>query len=84
MVMIDRAKLDQLLHKEEILFLHDHPKSYELYKRARISLHGGVPMLWMIRWAGTFPVFVKEAKSSFLPMLMGEIILIFVLAIQGL
>jgi 4-aminobutyrate aminotransferase-like enzyme len=27
-------------------------------------LHGGVPMLWMIRWAGSFPVFVKEAKGA--------------------
>jgi glutamate-1-semialdehyde 2,1-aminomutase len=24
---------------------------------------GGVPMLWMVRWAGTFPVFVKEANG---------------------
>jgi glutamate-1-semialdehyde 2,1-aminomutase len=61
---LDRTKLKSLLEKEEALFHKTHPKSYELYQRARKSLHGGVPMLWMIRWAGTFPVFVKEAKGA--------------------
>lgn len=61
---LDRNKLKQLLEAEEQLFHKTHPKSYELYQRARKSLHGGVPMLWMIRWAGSFPVFVKEAKGA--------------------
>ena len=61
---LDRNKLRQLLEAEESLFHKTHPKSYELYQRARKSLHGGVPMLWMIRWAGSFPVFVKEAKGA--------------------
>ncbi|MCQ3952896.1 aspartate aminotransferase family protein [Chloroflexi bacterium CFX5] len=61
---MDRAKLAQALENEEDLFHRAHPKSYELYQRARKSLHGGVPMLWMIRWAGSFPVFVKEAKGA--------------------
>ena len=61
---IDRSKLIVLLEAEEQLFHKTHPKSYELYQRARKSLHGGVPMLWMIRWAGSFPVFVKEAKGA--------------------
>ncbi len=61
---LDRDKLEQLLKTEEQLFRKNHPKSYELYQRARKSLHGGVPMLWMIRWAGSFPVFVKSAKGA--------------------
>src|SRR5215204_546732 len=61
---LDRNKLTQLLQQEEQLFHKNHSKSYELYQRARKSLHGGVPMLWMIRWAGSFPVFVKEAKGA--------------------
>ncbi|NWG08488.1 MAG: aspartate aminotransferase family protein, partial [Chloroflexi bacterium] len=59
---LNRTHLTHLLQQEEQLFHKPHPKSYELYQRARKSLHGGVPMLWMIRWAGSFPVFVKEAK----------------------
>jgi glutamate-1-semialdehyde 2,1-aminomutase len=64
MAEINRSKLKTLLQSEERLFHKTHPKSYELYQRARMSLHGGVPMLWMIRWAGSFPVFVKEAKGA--------------------
>lgn len=61
---INRSKLSSLLQAEEQLFHKNHPGSYELYHRARKSLHGGVPMLWMIRWAGSFPVFAKEAKGA--------------------
>lgn len=61
---LDRNKLKQLLENEEKLFHKTHPKSYELYQRAKKSLHGGVPMLWMIRWAGSFPIFVKEAQGA--------------------
>jgi len=49
---------------EEKNFHDEHPKSYQLYQRARKSLHGGVPMLWMIRWAGSFPVFVQAASGA--------------------
>lgn len=61
---LDRARLDLLLREEETKFHTEHPKSYALYQRARQSMQGGVPMLWMIRWAGTFPVFVKDAKGA--------------------
>lgn len=61
---MDRTRLEQLLRSEEELFHKTHPKSYELYQRAKKSLHGGVPMLWMIRWAGSFPVFVSEAHGA--------------------
>ena len=61
---LDRAKLSALLQQEMELFQKNHPKSHELYQRAGRSLPGGVPMLWMTRWAGSFPVFVKEAKGA--------------------
>ncbi len=61
---INRPHLAHLLQSEESLFHQSHPRSYELYQRAKKSLQGGVPMLWMIRWAGSFPVFVKEAKGA--------------------
>jgi glutamate-1-semialdehyde 2,1-aminomutase len=60
----DSTKLATLLQSEEQLFHQNHPRSYGLYQRARKSLHGGVPMLWMVRWAGSFPVFVEEAKGA--------------------
>jgi glutamate-1-semialdehyde 2,1-aminomutase len=61
---LDRSSLDSLLQQEESLFHETHPASRALYQRARKSLHGGVPMLWMARWAGSFPVFVKDAKGA--------------------
>lgn len=60
----NRSRLESLLRQEEQKFHAEHPKSYELYQRAKKSLQGGVPMLWMIRWAGSFPVFVKEARGA--------------------
>jgi glutamate-1-semialdehyde 2,1-aminomutase len=62
--VLDRARLETLLRVEEQRFHVEHPKSLALYQRARQSMQGGVPMLWMIRWAGTFPIFVKEAKGA--------------------
>ena len=64
MPSLDRKRLESLLITEEQKFHSEHQKSYELYQRACRSMQGGVPMLWMVRWAGTFPVFVKEAKGA--------------------
>jgi len=35
-----------------------------MFQRARRSLLAGVPMNWMVRWAGPFPVFVANAKGA--------------------
>ncbi len=64
MKTLDRSRLNNLLHSEEMKYFAEHPRSHELDLRASQSMPGGVPMLWMIRWAGTFPVFVKEAKGA--------------------
>jgi glutamate-1-semialdehyde 2,1-aminomutase len=61
---VNRKRLEKLLKEEERKFLADHPKSYQHFQRALQSMQGGVPMLWMIRWAGTFPIFVQEAKGA--------------------
>lgn len=64
MEKIDRGILKSLLQKEILKFQKDHPKSSELYQRAQQSMQGGVPMLWMIRWPGSFPIFVKKAQGA--------------------
>jgi glutamate-1-semialdehyde 2,1-aminomutase len=64
MKMMDRAKLHQLHKIEEQKFVAEHPRSAELYTRAKGSLLGGVPMNWMKKWAGAFPVFVAQAKGA--------------------
>ena len=64
MTTIDRAKLKTLQQREAKRFVAEHPRSAELYKRAQESLLGGVPMNWMKKWAGEFPVFVTKAKGA--------------------
>jgi glutamate-1-semialdehyde 2,1-aminomutase len=64
MITIDRNKLKKLQECEAERFIAEHPRSAELYRRAQNSLLGGVPMNWMKKWAGAFPVFVKHAKGA--------------------
>src|SRR3984893_15258674 len=64
MTTIDRKKLHALHQRESARFISDHPRSAALYQRAQSSLLGGVPMNWMKKWAGAFPIFVKSAKGA--------------------
>lgn len=64
MTVIDRMRLQNVLQKEISVFEKEHPKCHALYERARGCLLDGVPMNWMVRWAGGFPLFVKEAKGA--------------------
>ncbi|HNF64035.1 MAG TPA: hypothetical protein PKZ20_20115, partial [Rhodocyclaceae bacterium] len=61
---IDRARLKQLIISETELFAKEHPQSKGLFERAKKHFVSGVPMNWMVKWAGAFPVFVKEAKGA--------------------
>ena len=61
---IDRMRLARLLARELMQFEDQHPRSRELFEQGRRSLLAGVPMNWMVRWAGPFPVFVKRAAGA--------------------
>jgi glutamate-1-semialdehyde 2,1-aminomutase len=56
--------LASLQRREEARFVETHPRSRELAERARAHLFEGVPMHWMRKWPGGFPVFVAEAKGA--------------------
>jgi glutamate-1-semialdehyde 2,1-aminomutase len=62
--VIDRSRLKTLLAQEEHRFIQTHPRSFELYTRAKQHLLAGVPMNWMVKWAGNFPVFVAEGQGA--------------------
>ncbi len=64
MKAIDRNRLASLMQREQERFIHDNPKSKALFERAGKSLLGGVPMNWMVKWAGAFPPFVREAQGA--------------------
>ncbi len=61
---INRDKLQNALRAELETFEATHPRSKQLFERAKQSLLAGVPMNWMVKWAGSFPLFVTEAKGS--------------------
>jgi glutamate-1-semialdehyde aminotransferase len=45
-------------------FVAEHPRSRDLFEQARSVMPGGVPMSWMAKWPGPFPVFVAEAAGA--------------------
>ena len=61
---LDRSRLERLMGDETGRFEQANPRSRELFERAKGSLLDGVPMNWMIRWAGPFPLFVDEATGA--------------------
>ena len=62
--MIDRAHLKKLHAKEEARFLARTPKSSERFAEAKKVMPGGVPMSWMTKWPGKYPLFVASAKGA--------------------
>jgi glutamate-1-semialdehyde 2,1-aminomutase len=62
--VIDRARLAELYAAEQRRFTDTHPASLALARRAQGSLLDGVPMHWMAKWAGGFPLFVREGRGA--------------------
>ncbi|QEO10866.1 transaminase [Protaetiibacter larvae] len=60
----DRDRLTTLWGEELQLFRELHPRSGELWEQARAHLPGGVPMLWMAKWPGDWPVYVADAAGA--------------------
>jgi glutamate-1-semialdehyde 2,1-aminomutase len=61
---IDRRRVTELMERERLAFVQAHPRSRALFDRSRHSLLGGVPMNWMAKWPGGFPVFVEAASGA--------------------
>jgi len=62
--MINRARLAELRKIEDARFLALHPKSGELFKKGQAHMPGGVPMSWMAKWPGQYPIFIDQAKGA--------------------
>jgi len=61
---IDRSRLVGLMERERATFRGLHPRSRELFDAAKRSLLFGVPMNWMTRWPGDWPLFVDRAWGA--------------------
>lgn len=62
--MISRENLAKLTAYEQERFLKLHPKSGELFAAAQASMPGGVPMSWMAKWPGAYPVHIASANGA--------------------
>jgi glutamate-1-semialdehyde 2,1-aminomutase len=60
----DRDRIAALHRTELARFAAEHPRSRELFERARGSLLGGVPMTWMAKWVGGHPVYAASARGA--------------------
>jgi glutamate-1-semialdehyde aminotransferase len=60
----DQTRLEQLFAKELALFVKTHPESKKLYDKAAGPMMNGVPMSWMKKWPGPYPVYVASAKGA--------------------
>ena len=61
---LDRTRLKSLAEREQKRFVDERPKSKSIYERGKKSLLSGVPMNWMVKWAGAFPPVVREAQGA--------------------
>ncbi len=61
---IERARLRTLLDDERATFAERHPRSLAAYRDAQRSLFGGVPMTWMNKAAGGFPLYAATARGA--------------------
>jgi glutamate-1-semialdehyde 2,1-aminomutase len=61
---IAAARLASLTAAEEQRFIAARPASQKLAAQAATYLPGGVPMSWMVKWPGPFPVYVESAAGA--------------------
>ena len=63
---INPNRLAKQFAAEQARFAEQHPKSQALAAQAGEHLLGGVPMNWMTRWPGGFPIFAAAAHGAHL------------------
>ena len=61
---IDRARLSALHDREVRRFTQARPRSAALHAQAERNMPGGVPMSWMVKWPGPYPVYVESAQGA--------------------
>ena len=64
--MVNRDKLKQVYSEELRLFDELHKESIRRHEEAKGSLLLGVPLNWMVRYAGKVPISVVDSKGSYI------------------
>ena len=60
----NREHLAKLFQDQVNVYATKHPSSAIAHQTAQTSLLNGVPMLWMAKWPGPFPIYVESAKGA--------------------
>ena len=60
---IDRSRLTDLIAAEQATYTERHPRSRELFEQGS-NLFGRVPMTWMNKWTGGFPLYLDHARGN--------------------
>ena len=63
MTEIDRVRLQAALEEERATYASRSPRSRELYDQAD-HLFGRVPMTWMNKWSGGYPLYLSTAHGN--------------------
>jgi glutamate-1-semialdehyde 2,1-aminomutase len=61
--MIDHVRLQELLERERASYRELHRRSWEA-SRGETNLLSGVPMTWMAKWHGGFPLMLAGARGA--------------------
>jgi glutamate-1-semialdehyde 2,1-aminomutase len=80
--LIERTRLTQLLERERASYGADHPRSFEAYTSSR-HLFGRVPMTWMNKNAGGFPLYAAKARGARVEDIDGKVFIDFCLGDTG-
>ena len=64
--MVNRDKLKKVYEEELELFKELHPTSIARFERAKNSMLLGVPLNWMVRYAGKIPISVDDSFGAHL------------------
>ena len=62
--MIVREHLNKLFDLEIAKFTSRTPKSASRFLAAKAHMPGGVPMSWMAKWPGPYPIFISRASGA--------------------
>jgi glutamate-1-semialdehyde 2,1-aminomutase len=80
--LIDRSRLIDLLERERATYKERNPRSFAAYKSAR-HLFGRVPMTWMNKAAGGFPLYAAKASGTRVEDIDGHVLIDFCLGDTG-
>ena len=79
---VDRSRLRTLITRERELYLESNPASRAAFEAAN-NLFGRVPMTWMNKWSGGFPIYLARAHGNRIVDLDGHELIDFALGDTG-